>query len=549
MEGGRRPRAREAAARLGLGQLQRRVPPRTSAARARGDVGLAHDPDHRRRRAGDHRARRLRRAARRWPSARLLRGARGVAGAGGDRRRLRRARAAHVALRRLPRGPGDVDAARARHGAGVPPPVAPRATRRTRRRRSTAIAASRSSWRARCREVAEPLRAAGRARRPRRSRSPSRCSSGRSRAPIPTTTPTTTWSGAGELLDGLDADLQGLRRADPASALRRARRAAGARLRRERGPRARARLPALARARWCSAPTGSARRSSGAGAARWRALFVAASASFLLYAARGYVDAPFLALVVWAGVLEAERRGRGAPLALLVARRACCGPRRGCSPGWRGCGTSRATRRVASARSRSRSIAAPLIWALVDLRGHRRPAALAARHLRARRRPRARARARARARVVRVVRRRDRPPAGRAAGARRRRARVARARLAALRVPLALFAAGVITFVGTGALGLSILPALPDGARGRAVPVRGLRAARLHGARARAPVAAALGAGLGGRDRGRRDRPDHPRAVADQRARGDALHPRHPRQPGRAARRPGGARRRCAAAR
>jgi hypothetical protein len=30
--------------------------------------------------------------------------------------------------------------------------------------------------------------------------------------------------------------------------------------------------------------------------------------------------------------------------------------------------------------------------------------------------------------------------------------------LAALRVPLALFAAGVITFVGTGALGLSILP-------------------------------------------------------------------------------------------
>ena len=42
------------------------------------------------------------------------------------------------------------------------------------------------------------------------------------------------------------------------------------------------------------------------------ALFVAASASFLLYAARGYVDAPFLALVVWAGVLAADgarRRG------------------------------------------------------------------------------------------------------------------------------------------------------------------------------------------------------------------------------------------------
>src|SRR5919107_3114524 len=45
------------------------------------------------------------------------------------------------------------------------------------------------------------------------------------------------------------------------------------------------------------------------------ALFVAASASFLLYAARGYVDAPFLALVVWAGVLAASDRS---PWALLV---------------------------------------------------------------------------------------------------------------------------------------------------------------------------------------------------------------------------------------
>lgn len=48
------------------------------------------------------------------------------------------------------------------------------------------------------------------------------------------------------------------------------------------------------------------------------ALFVAASASFLLYAARGYVDPPFLALVVWAGVLAAEDR-RGAPVLLVLA--------------------------------------------------------------------------------------------------------------------------------------------------------------------------------------------------------------------------------------
>ena len=48
------------------------------------------------------------------------------------------------------------------------------------------------------------------------------------------------------------------------------------------------------------------------------ALFVAASASFWLYAARGYVDPPFLALVVWAGVLAAEDR-RGAPVLLVLA--------------------------------------------------------------------------------------------------------------------------------------------------------------------------------------------------------------------------------------
>jgi hypothetical protein len=49
------------------------------------------------------------------------------------------------------------------------------------------------------------------------------------------------------------------------------------------------------------------------------ALFVASSASFLLYAARGYVDMPFLALVVWAGVLAARDEDAAAgPMALLV---------------------------------------------------------------------------------------------------------------------------------------------------------------------------------------------------------------------------------------
>ncbi|HVS29223.1 MAG TPA: hypothetical protein VHE14_06700 [Solirubrobacteraceae bacterium] len=48
-------------------------------------------------------------------------------------------------------------------------------------------------------------------------------------------------------------------------------------------------------------------------------LFAAQSVSFTLYAARGFVDVPFLALVVWAAALEAERPRRGtAPMALLA---------------------------------------------------------------------------------------------------------------------------------------------------------------------------------------------------------------------------------------
>jgi hypothetical protein len=70
------------------------------------------------------------------------------------------------------------------------------------------------------------------------------------------------------------------------------------------------------------------------------ALFVAASASFLLYAARGYVDAPFLALVVWAGVFEAQSRalaraGRAAaPVSGPAQSRAAAATSR--PAGWRG---------------------------------------------------------------------------------------------------------------------------------------------------------------------------------------------------------------------
>lgn len=49
------------------------------------------------------------------------------------------------------------------------------------------------------------------------------------------------------------------------------------------------------------------------------AAFTGSSFSLLLYAVRGYVDMPFLALVFWAAVLEVRSRRRGAPVMALLA--------------------------------------------------------------------------------------------------------------------------------------------------------------------------------------------------------------------------------------
>jgi hypothetical protein len=49
------------------------------------------------------------------------------------------------------------------------------------------------------------------------------------------------------------------------------------------------------------------------------AVFVLTSSSLLLYAAKAYVDLPFLAAVTWAAVLEVERPRRGAPVMALLA--------------------------------------------------------------------------------------------------------------------------------------------------------------------------------------------------------------------------------------
>jgi hypothetical protein len=203
------------------------------------------------------------------------------------------------------------------------------------------------------------------------------------------------------------------------------------------------------------------------------ALFVAASASFLLYAARGYVDAPFLALVVWAGVLEAEGRGPGRPMALLVAA-GLLRPEAWVLGGllwlyWIAATTRPEASRRLEASPRGRRllplagmtaglVSAPVLWALVDLVVTGDPLhSLHATSELADDLGRVRGLEHVPGSFVNFVGATVRPPVALLApiGA------VLAVRVygwQALRVPLALFAAGVITFVGTGALGLSILP-------------------------------------------------------------------------------------------
>jgi len=208
------------------------------------------------------------------------------------------------------------------------------------------------------------------------------------------------------------------------------------------------------------------------------ALFVAASASFLLYAARGYVDAPFLALVVWAGVRAATGRspwlllvlaGLLRPEAWVLTGLAWLGtivpatPRddaargKGEGEAARGAGLRRRLRRPPLVATVA-VIAAPAIWALTDWAVTGDPLhSLNATSELADELGRVRGLEHVPGSFVTFVSDTVRLPvallaipgfvlAWRVLG------------LAALRVPLALFAAGVITFVGTGALGLSILP-------------------------------------------------------------------------------------------
>jgi hypothetical protein len=187
------------------------------------------------------------------------------------------------------------------------------------------------------------------------------------------------------------------------------------------------------------------------------ALFVGSSFAFLLYAARAYVDVPFLAIVLWAAALEARAPRRGRPVMALLAVAGLLRPEAWVLAGayWLWCAwPSRRPRLDLLALA----VVAPLVWAGVDLWVTGDP--LYSLHATSdladelnRRQgltdvPRS---------FVSFVVDAARPPVALAAVA----GAVLAWRLRATRaphVPLALFGAGVLTFVATGVAGLSVLP-------------------------------------------------------------------------------------------
>jgi hypothetical protein len=189
------------------------------------------------------------------------------------------------------------------------------------------------------------------------------------------------------------------------------------------------------------------------------AAFVGSSFAFLLYAARAYVDMPFLALVVWAAAMEARAPRRGRPVMVVLLVAGLLRPEAWVLAGayWLWCGWRRFDMLALA-------VAAPLTWCLVDLlvtgdplfslhstsdladelnrnRGLSSvPGSFVSFLTDTARAPVAAAGVLG---VVLLWRLRD--PVG-AAGGR------------ALHVPLALFGAGAVTFLGTGLAGLSVLP-------------------------------------------------------------------------------------------
>jgi hypothetical protein len=184
------------------------------------------------------------------------------------------------------------------------------------------------------------------------------------------------------------------------------------------------------------------------------ALCVGSSFAFLLYAARGYVDVPFLALVLWAAALEAERPRRGLPVAVLLALAGLLRPEVWLLAGayWLWC-DRRDMRLLALAA------AAPVLWCLTDLvvtgdllfSVHSTSAL--AEDL-----GRTRGIEHVPSKFVSFLADTTRAPVFAAGLLGIGLTWWRRDQLRALYVPFALLAAGTLAFAGSGALGLSILP-------------------------------------------------------------------------------------------
>jgi hypothetical protein len=183
------------------------------------------------------------------------------------------------------------------------------------------------------------------------------------------------------------------------------------------------------------------------------ALFTGSSFALLLYAVRAYVDVPFLAIVFWAGALEVARPRRGPAVMALLALAGLLRPEAWVLIAlyWLWCGGWRSISLTLLAA------VAPVVWAGADLAVTGDPLhSLHATSSLAETLGRERGLAKVPRALVTLLAEVARPPvallgaAGVVLAIRRFGAR-------ALAVPLALLAAGVITFVGTGVAGLSIL--------------------------------------------------------------------------------------------
>jgi hypothetical protein len=189
------------------------------------------------------------------------------------------------------------------------------------------------------------------------------------------------------------------------------------------------------------------------------AAFVGSSFAFLLYAARAYVDVPFLALVLWAAAMEARAPRRGTAVMVVLAVAGLLRPEAWVLAGayWLWCGWAAPTgsRRFDLL---ALAVAAPLTWCLVDLLVTGDPLfSLHATSDLADELNRNRGLSSVPGSFVSFITDTARPPVALAGlvGAVLL-WRLGRGR--ALHVPIALLGAGAVTFVGTGLAGLSVLP-------------------------------------------------------------------------------------------